>query len=55
MEEIMQIRDYLAKPAYRNKALGKENANDKADIIDIPELKVFERAMLLPSEIQCHP
>jgi len=42
LEEIMSIRDYLAKPpTYRSKQLGKESANDKADIIDIPELKVF--------------
>jgi hypothetical protein len=44
MQEIISIRDYLAKPPARARA------TDKDIIVDIPTLKVFERAILYPSE-----
>lgn len=53
MEEILSIRDYLAKPITKvqtNKAQGARDA-DKEIIVDIPTLKVFERAILLPNEV----
>jgi len=49
MQEIISIRDYLAKPPARTRA------TDKDVIVDIPTLKVFERAILFPSEEQCKP
>jgi len=49
MQEIISIRDYLAKPPARTRA------TDKDVIVDIPTLKVFERAILYPNEQQCKP
>lgn len=57
MQEIISIRDYLAKPLARvqaSRTMGGREA-DKDVIIDIPTLKVFERAILLPGESQCKP
>lgn len=51
MEEIMSIRDYLAKSQGRlptKSATGRDV--DKEVLGDIPSLKMFERALLLPTE-----
>ena len=45
MNEIIAIRDYLAKPQ------AKKDEKDKANV-NIPLMKTFERAILMPSEIQ---
>lgn len=59
MEEIMSIRDYLAKSQGRfpiKATNGRDGRDaDKEALIDIPSLKVFERALLLPTEQQCEP
>ena len=46
LEEIMSIRDYLAKPQ------AKRDDKDKTQSINIPVMKTFERAILMPSEHQ---
>lgn len=55
----MSIRDYLAKSQGRLpiKATNVRDGRDadKETLIDIPSLKVFERALLLPTEQQCEP
>lgn len=51
MEEIMSIRDYLAKAQGKlptKTGAGREGEKDA--LVDIPSLKVFERAVLLPTE-----
>ena len=45
MSEIISIRDYLARPQ------AKKDEKDKANV-NIPLMKTFERAILMPSEIQ---
>lgn len=56
MEEILSIRDYLAKPIAKVQTNKKGTRdNEKEVIVDIPTLKVFERAILLPTEEQCYP
>ena len=45
MNEIVSIRDYLARPQ------AKKDEKDKANV-NIPLMKTFERAILMPSEIQ---
>ena len=51
MEEILSIRDYLAKPIAKVQTNKKGTRdNEKEVIVDIPTLKVFERAILLPTE-----
>ena len=45
MSEIISIRDYLAKPQ------AKKDEKDKANV-NIPLMKTFERAILMPSEMQ---
>jgi hypothetical protein len=52
MEEIMSIRDYLAKSQGRV-GVKTSNGAEKESVIEIPSLKVFERALLLPTESQC--
>lgn len=51
MEEIMSIRDYLAKAQGKlpiKTGTGREGEKDA--LVEIPSLKLFERAMLLPTE-----
>lgn len=55
IEEIMSIRDYLAKNQGRLPAKSGTRDGEKEVIVDIPSLKVFERAVLLPTEGQCEP
>ena len=45
MSEIISIRDYLARPQ------AKKDEKDKANV-NIPLMKTFERAILMPSEMQ---
>ena len=45
LEEIQSIRDYLAKPQT------KRDEKDKP-YINIPVMKTFERAILMPTEVQ---
>ena len=45
MNEIISIRDYLARPQ------AKKDEKDKV-IVNIPPMKTFEDAILMPSEIQ---
>ena len=45
MNEIVSIRDYLARPQ------AKKDEKDKANV-NIPLMKTFERAILMPTEIQ---
>ena len=44
LEEIMSIRDYLARPHV------KRDEKDKT-YINIPVMKTFERAILMPDEV----
>lgn len=59
MEEVISIRNYIAKAQSRlpNKAVSGREAREpeKEAIVDIPSLKVFERAIILPTEHQCEP
>lgn len=45
MNEIISIRDYLARPQ------AKKDEKDKVNV-NIPLMKTFERAILMPSETQ---
>jgi len=45
VEEIQSIRDYLARPHL------KRDEKDK-NYINIPHMKTFERAILMPSEVE---
>ena len=45
MNEIVSIRDYLARPQ------AKKDEKDKGTV-NIPSMKEFERAILMPSEVQ---
>ena len=45
MNEIISIRDYLARP------VAKKDEKDKVNM-NIPSMKDFERAILMPSEVQ---
>jgi len=49
MNEIVSIRDYLARP--QNKKDDKDDKAAKATV-NIPMMKTFERAILMPTEIQ---
>lgn len=55
----MSIRDYLAKSQgklpLKGTAVRDGREADKEALVDIPSLKVFERAVLLPTEQQCEP
>lgn len=44
------MRDYLAKPPTRTLRPIDARETDKNVIVSIPPLKVFERAILLPTE-----
>ena len=50
MDEIMSIRDYLSKTQGRLPTKSAGGREDKEVFVEIPSLKVFERAMLLPTE-----
>ena len=52
----MSIRDYLAKQQGRLTTKAPASRDTEKDVFsDIPSLKVFERAVMLPTESQCAP
>ena len=48
LEEIESIRNYLAKPQ------AKRDEKDKTQSINIPVMKTFERAIMMPAEHQAN-